>query len=133
VQSDEPYIRVTEILDEIPLYLIPKVIREQIWKEGGATFEIRVNRTHYYHFTITMIRLVKWHREDVMRGQFLLVTPECMVPPEQEKMPWSQKTPGDPVSPSVPEITAVLNTGETPVSSETRSAPALAAQEGAHG
>ncbi|MDO8872295.1 MAG: hypothetical protein Q7V05_06145 [Methanoregula sp.] len=42
----------TEKIENIPLYLIPKTIADQIRKKGKAVFQIMVEKTFHNSFTI---------------------------------------------------------------------------------
>jgi hypothetical protein len=76
MSPDSPYRTTVAVLEEIPLYLSPKVIQLQLKEAGGGVYEISVKRTHYYHFTVTVVRLVKWHRADVLRNHAIVVVPD---------------------------------------------------------
>ena len=72
----DSYRTTVAVLEEIPLYLIPKVVQMQLKEAGGGVYEIDIKRSHYYHFTVRVVRLVKWHREDVLRNKAVFVVPE---------------------------------------------------------
>jgi len=93
-------------LNEIPLYLIPKVIQMQLKESGGGVFDIRVKRTHHYHFTMTIERLVKWDREDALHQQIVPVPDDPEVT-EREGVPFMPEIQDLPVTGAVPEISCV--------------------------
>jgi hypothetical protein len=133
VNPGTPYRTTVATIDEVPLFLIPKVIQEQLKQAGGGVFKIRVNRTHYYHFTVTVVRLVKWHRADVIRRQVIIAAPQVEESPERAGVfpypdtPESEGVAGTPESSAEVKNPAVARTGE--VSAD----PVPAVREGAHG
>jgi hypothetical protein len=46
---------VTETIEGIPLYLIPRVIAEQIKKRRETVFSLRVERRFNHRYTITVV------------------------------------------------------------------------------
>jgi len=44
----------TEKIENIPLYLIPKTIADQIRKKGETVFGIAVSRKFHHQYTITL-------------------------------------------------------------------------------
>ncbi len=46
---------VTESVEGIPLYLIPKVISDQIRKKREAVFNIRIERRFNHRYTVTVL------------------------------------------------------------------------------
>ncbi len=39
---------------EIPLFLLPRIIAEQILKTGDRIYRISVKRTHWHHFNVSV-------------------------------------------------------------------------------
>ncbi len=48
---DAPAVTVTEV----PLYLIPRVVADQIQEKGGSVFRITIARTHWHTYTIVVM------------------------------------------------------------------------------
>ena len=44
----------TEKIEGIPLYLIPKAIADQIKSKGGAVFQIQVERKFHHQYTVNV-------------------------------------------------------------------------------
>jgi len=40
--------------DEIPLFLLPRIIAEQILKTGDRIYRISVKRTHWHHYNVSV-------------------------------------------------------------------------------
>jgi len=57
----------TEQVEEIPLYLIPKAIAEQIKKNGDAVFHIQVERKFHHRYTVKVETLDE-HARRVAHG-----------------------------------------------------------------
>jgi len=39
---------------EIPLFLLPRIIAEQVLKTGDRIYRISVKRTHWHHFNVSV-------------------------------------------------------------------------------
>jgi hypothetical protein len=52
----------TEEVEGIPLYLIPKTIADQIWKNGNDLLRIQVTRRFQNRYTIT-VEMIDDHAE----------------------------------------------------------------------
>ena len=44
----------TETIEGIPLYLVPKAIADQIKSKGGAVFQIQVERKFHHQYTVNV-------------------------------------------------------------------------------
>jgi hypothetical protein len=53
------------VIPNIPLFLIPKVIQEQIKKERAGISQIRVVRSPFNSFTVTIVRTMGGSQEEV--------------------------------------------------------------------
>jgi hypothetical protein len=40
--------------DEIPLFLLPRIIAEQVLKTGDRIYRISVKRTHWHHYNVSI-------------------------------------------------------------------------------
>jgi len=40
--------------DEIPLFLLPRIIAEQVLKTGDRIYRISVKRTHWHHYNVSV-------------------------------------------------------------------------------
>jgi len=47
---------------EVPLYLIPEVLRSLIRLKGNAVYRISIARTHWHHYNVS-VRTRRIHRE----------------------------------------------------------------------
>jgi len=61
--------------EEIPLYLIPRVINGMIRERGGKIYRISVVRTHYHHYNIS-VRTRRLPRELLVRVKIPMPVPE---------------------------------------------------------
>lgn len=60
---------VTETIEGIPLYLIPRVIAEQIKKRRETVFSLRVERRFNHRYTITVV--ARAERETKLQNETL--------------------------------------------------------------
>ena len=64
---------VSEKIEGIPLFLIPKIVADQIRKKGDAVFQILVERKFHHRYTVIVETLIEHtqrvNKEDPVRPE----------------------------------------------------------------